>query len=143
MTEKPEKRIVSVSDVMTRGVIIVEPTATVHDAVQKMRENGTSSVIVNRRDRNDEFGLLVVSDIAAEVLGRNLSPERVNVYEAMSKPVLTLAAEMNIVYAVRMLTRFKLSRALVIDHERNPLGIVTLRDMVLREVAEDEAGQLS
>ncbi len=138
MTEKPEKRNVTVSDVMTRGVIIVEPSATVHDAVLKMRENGTSSVIVNRRDRNDEFGLLVVSDIAAEVLGKNLSPERVNVYEAMSKPVLTLAAEMNIVYAVRMLTRFKLSRALVIDHERNPLGIVTLRDMVLREVAEVE-----
>ncbi|MBT6095398.1 MAG: CBS domain-containing protein [Rhodospirillaceae bacterium] len=139
MTEKPAKKIVTVSDVMTRGVIIVEPTATVHDAVLQMRANGTSSVIVNRRNPSDEFGLLVVSDIAAEVLGKNLSPERVNVYEAMSKPVLTLAAEMNIVYAVRMLTRFKLSRALVIDHERNPLGIVTLRDMVLREVAEVEA----
>jgi predicted transcriptional regulator len=81
----------------------------------------------------------VVSDIAAEVLGKNLSPERVNVYEIMTKPVLTLPAEMNIIYAVRMLTSFKVSRALVIDHARNALGIVTLRDMVLREVAVVEA----
>ncbi len=138
-TEKSaEKHIVTVADVMTRGVITIQPTATVHDAVEMMRHHNTSSLIVDRRTPTDEFGLVVVSDIAAEVLGKNLSPLRVNVYEIMSKPVLTLAAGMNIVYAVRMLTRFKLSRALVIDHERNPLGIVTLRDMVLREVAEVE-----
>lgn len=139
MTDLPEKKIVTVADVMTRDIIMVEPTATVHEAVEMMRAKRTSSVIVNRRTPADEFGLLVVSDIAAEVIGKNLSPQRVNVYEVMSKPVLTLAAEMNIVYAVRLLTRFMLSRALVIDHERNPLGLVTLRDMVLREVEQIEA----
>ena len=134
MTDKAEKKTITVADVMSRDVLIVEPTATVHDAVQLMRAKGTSSVVVNRRDTTDEFGLVTVVNIAAEVLGKNLSPERVNAYEIMTKPVMTLAAEMNIVYAVRMLTRFKLNRALVIDHDRNPLGIVTLRDMVLREV---------
>ena len=39
-----------------------------------------------------------------------------------------------------MLSRFKLSRALVVDHDRNPLGLVTLRDMVLRSL-EDEEGE--
>ena len=139
MTDQTSKKIVTVADVMSRDVLVIEPTATVHEAVQLMRAKGTSSVAVNRRDPADEFALVVVADIAAEVLGKNLSTERVNVYEIMTKPVLTLAAEMNIVYAVRMLTRFKLSRALVIDHDRNPLGIVTLRDMVLREVEEVEA----
>ena len=45
---------------------------------------------------------------------------------------------MNIVHGAHMLSRFKLSRALVIDHDRNPLGIVTLRDMVLRNIKEVE-----
>jgi len=138
MSENAEKTVITVASVMTHGVITIAPTATVHDAVELMRANRTSSVVVERRDPSDEYGLIVVSDIAAEVLGKNLSPKRVNVYEIMSKPVLTLAAEMNIVYAVRLLTRFKLSRALVIDHDRNALGLVTLRDMVLREVAESE-----
>ena len=139
MSDSTEKTIVTVADVMSHGVITVDRTSTVHEAVELMRQHGTSSIIVDRRDPTDEYGILVVSDIAAEVLGKNLSPERVNVYEIMTKPVLTLPAEMNIVYAVRMLTSFKVSRALVIDHARNALGIVTLRDMVLREVAVVEA----
>jgi len=139
MSDSTEKTIVTVADVMSHGVITIDRTSTVHDAVELMRQHGTSSVIVDRRDPTDEYGILVVSDIAAEVLGKNLSPKRVNVYEVMTKPVLTLPAEMNIVYAVRMLTGFNVSRALVIDHTRNALGIVTLRDMVLREVAVVEA----
>ena len=127
-----------VEDVMTKGVITVEPTATVSDAVDLMREHRTSSIVVERRDETDEFGLIVVADIAREVLGKDLSPDRVNVYEIMSKPVITLAAEMNVMYAVRLLSRFLLSRALVVDHDRNPLGIVTLRDMVLRSLEDEE-----
>jgi CBS domain-containing protein len=34
-------------------------------------------------------------------------------------------------YAVRLLVRYETSRALVVDQERNPLGMVTLRDLVL------------
>ena len=127
-----------VSDVMTTSIISIDATATVHDATVLMREHKQSSVLVNRRDDSDEFGLVVVSDIASRVLAQNLSPKRVNVYEIMSKPVLTVPVEMNIVYAIRMLANFKLSRALVIDHDRNPLGIVTLRDMVLRNIKDIE-----
>jgi len=134
-----EKKITRVVDVMSKGVITVEPTAPVSEAVRLMREHRTSSVIVERRNEADEFGLVVVTDIAREVLGKDLSPDRVNVYEIMSKPVLTLAAEMNVVYAVRMLSRFKLSRALVVDHDRNPLGIATLRDMVLRTLEDEDS----
>ena len=38
--------------------------------------------------------------------------------------------------ALRDLARFELSRAVVIDSERAPLGMVTLRDLVLSHVAE-------
>ncbi len=144
MTDMPNsqdkgKNVTTVAETMTRDVITIEPTATVREAVKMMRRNKTSSLIVERRDAADEYGLVVVSDIAGEVLSKNLSPDRVNVYEVMSKPVLTVSAGMNVVYATRLLTRFKLSRALVIDDERTPLGIVTLRDMVLRAIEDEEA----
>ncbi len=132
-----DKKITRVADVMTRDLITLPATATVSDAVQLMQKHHTSSIIVERRDAADEFGMVVVSDIANQVLGKDLSPSRVNVYEIMSKPVLTLAADMNIVYAVRMLARFRLSRALVVDQDRELLGIVTLRDMVLHRLEED------
>ena len=129
-----------VSEVMTTEIVSIDATATVHEATVKMRENKTSSVLVNRRDDADEFGLVVVSDIASKVLAKNLSPERVNVFDIMSKPVVSVAREMNIVHAISLLSNLGISRALVIDHDRNALGLVTLRDMVLRNIKEVEEG---
>ena len=48
----------------------------------------------------------------------------------MTKPVLTVDAEMNVKYAVRLMSRFGLSRA-VVTEGREPVGLVTLRDIVL------------
>ena len=128
--------IITVNQAMTASVHTIDATATVKDAIKLMREHGVSSLAVERRDEHDEFGLLVISDVAREVIAKNRSAERVNVYEIMSKPVVTLPADMNIKYAVRLLVRFELSRALVVDAERRPVGIVTLRDMVLCYGAE-------
>ncbi len=123
--------VMKVSQAMTASVHIIDATATVKDAIKLMRAHGVSSLAVERRDAHDEFGLLVISDVAREVIAKNRAAERVNVYEIMSKPVVTLPADMSIKYAVRLLVRFELSRALVVDAERKPVGIVTLRDMVL------------
>ena len=127
---------ITVSEAMTASVRTIDATATVKDAIQMMREHALSSLAVERRDEHDEYGLLVIADIAREVIAKNRSAERVNVYEIMSKPVLNLPADMKIKYAVRLLVRFDVSRALVVDSGRQPVGIVTLRDMVLCYGAE-------
>jgi len=129
-----EHERVSVREVMTEGPFVVDGLATVREAIEIMQEHRVSSLVVDRRHEGDEYGLIVVHDIAEQVIAVNRSPDRTNVYEVMSKPVLSLDAEMDIKYAVRLLCRFGLSRALVL--ERGTLiGIVTLRDLVLRYVA--------
>lgn len=127
-----EHSYIKIADVMSPSVRTIDAMATVAEAIALMRERGVSSLVVERRDESDEFGLLVVADIAREVIAKNRAPERVNVYEVMSKPVLTLNANMNIKYAVRLLSQFGLSRALVVTDSRRPVGLVTVRDMVLR-----------
>ncbi len=131
-----EKRTIRVGDVMGSKLYTIDRLATVSEAMALMKQYGVSSLAVDRRDDDDEFGLLVVADIAREVIAQNRAPERVNVYEIMSKPVLTLPSAMLARYAVRLLVRFELSRAVVVDYERHPLGMVTLRDLVLSHVAE-------
>ena len=131
-----EKRTIRVGDVMGSKLYTIDRLATVAEAMALMKQYEVSSLAVDRRDDDDEFGLLVVADIAREVIAQNRAPERVNVYEIMSKPVLTLPSAMLARYAVRMLVRFELSRAVVVDYERNPLGMVTLRDLVLSHVVE-------
>ena len=105
--------------------------ATVHEALELMRENNVYSLVVERRRPGDEYGMVVVSDIANKVIAHNRSPDRVNVYEIMSKPVLTISADMEIKYAIRLLGRFGLSRSVVVDGSE-AVGFVTLTDMVFR-----------
>ena len=131
-----EKRIIRVGDVMGSKLYTIDRLATVAEAMALLKQYEVSSLAVNRRDDDDEFGLLVVADIAREVIAKNRAPERVNVYEIMSKPVLTLPSAMLARYAVSLLVRFELSRAVVVDYERHPLGMVTLRDLVLSHVVE-------
>ena len=123
--------VLRVSDIMQTEVHAVDGLGTVSEAISLMHRHRVSSLVVPRRDDDDEFGLILVSDIARRVIAENRAPERVNVYEVMSKPVLTLPSEMQARYAVRLLVRFAVSRAVVVDHDRNPVGIATLRDLVL------------
>lgn len=130
------KSYIKVADVMSTSIKTIDATATVAEAITVMRDTGVSSLVAERRDEADEYGLIVVSDIAKQVIAENRAPERVNVYEVMSKPVLTVAADMNIRYAVRLLVQFGLSRALVVNTDRTPVGLATLRDLVLRHVED-------
>jgi CBS domain-containing protein len=120
-----------VSDLMTPSVHTISRTATVSEAIAAMKEHNVSSLAVQRRDEADEFGVITITDIAKKVIAVDKSPDRFNVYEVMSKPVLTVPAEMNIKYAVKLLVQFGPSRAVVVDHQRAPVGIITMRDMII------------
>ena len=129
--------------VMTREVRTIDSLASVREAMNKMKEFGFSSLIVERRDTDDEYGVIAITDISDQVVTKNLSFDRVNVYEIMRKPIISVHPEMDIRYAINLINRFKLSRAIVLDGDQNLLGIVTLRDMVLKYaiVREDQNGQ--
>jgi signal-transduction protein with cAMP-binding, CBS, and nucleotidyltransferase domain len=128
-----------VREVMTPSPNVIDGLATVAEAIELMREHGISSLVIDRRHEGDEYGLLVVTDIAEKVVAEDRAPERTNVYEVMTKPVLTLDCEMDIKYAIRLLARFGISRALVTKNG-TMAGIATMRDMVLRYMAKGEAG---
>ena len=128
---------IRVREVMTPSPTVIDGLATVAHAIDVMREKKISSLVIDRRHDGDEYGLVVVTDIAAKVIAADHAPERTNGYEVMAKPVLTVDCEMDIKYAIRMLARFGLSRALV-TRDGSLAGIVTMRDMVLRYL---EAGE--
>ncbi len=129
MKQEPK---IKVREVMTREVRTIDSLAPVREAMNKMKECGFSSLIVDRRDTDDEYGVIAITDISDQVVTKNLSFDRVNVYEIMRKPIISVHPEMDIRYAINLINRFKLSRAIVLDGDQNLLGIVTLRDMVLK-----------
>ena len=134
MSERSASESARIQDVMATDLHAIDGLANVDEAMRLMREHGVSSLVVARRDKDDEVGLLEVANVAAEVVARNRPPERVSVYEAMTKPVVTLPPGMLVRYAVRLLVELRLTRAVVVDDERDAVGMVTLRDLVLAEM---------
>jgi len=126
-----DRKIVRVRDVMKAEFDLIDGKETVHDALQAMQHVETKCLIVDKRHQDDEYGMVLLSDIAKHVLARDRSPERVNVYEIMSKPVISVRPAMDIRYCARMFEQFGLSRAPVVDGDR-VVGIVSFTDMVLK-----------
>ena len=131
MTSAGAKDYIRVREVMTPSPRVIEGLATARQAVELMRQHHGNSLVIDRRHDGDEYGMVTVHDIAGQVIGPDRSLDRVSVYEIMSKPVLTVDVEMDVKYAIRILTRFRLSRALVTE-KGTMVGIVTLRDMAIR-----------
>jgi len=119
-----------VADVMQTSVHFVEGLAPVQDAINEMHRLNVSSLVVERRDEADEYGIVTVHDIADKIVAINRSVRRTSVYETMSKPALALSPTMNVKYAVRLLSQLNINRALVLEGS-TLLGLVTLRDLIV------------
>jgi len=126
-----DKAIIRVRDVMKTKFDVVDGLATVREALETMRHVETKTLIVNKRHDDDEYGVVMLTDIAREVLAKNRSPDRVSVYEIMVKPAVCLPPNMDIRYASRMLARLGFARAPVVDGGK-VIGIVSFTDMVLK-----------
>ena len=122
--------IIRVSDVMNQRFIIEDGLATVAEAIDALRKADAVCVIVQKRHDDDEYGLVLLSDIARKIIASDRSPERVNLYEIMSKPVISVRPNMDIRYTARMFENFGLSMAPVLKRGE-VLGVVTYREIVL------------
>lgn len=130
------REIVRVKDVMKQNFDIIDGMTTVSEALTKMKHIDTKTLIVDKRDNDDEYGVVLISDIAKQVLAKDRSPDRVNVYEVMAKPVISVDPNMDIRYCARLFENFGLSRAPVIECGKM-IGIISFTDMVLRGMVSD------
>ena len=126
-----ERKVIRVRDVMKPSFDVVDGMVTVADALGKMKYVETKCLIVDKRHDDDEYGVVLISDLARHVLAKDRAPERVNVYEVMSKPVVSVDPQMDIRYCARLFDRLSLSRAPVIENGK-VIGIISFTDLVLK-----------
>ena len=125
------RSIVRVRDVMKPKYDVVDAMTTIRDALEALEYVDTKCLIVEKRHEDDEIGILLISDIARMVVAEGRPPERVNVYELMQKPVITVHPDMDIRYCARLFSRFHLARTPVVENG-NVVGIVSYSDLVFK-----------
>lgn len=129
------KRVIKASDIMQEKHLELDGLATVKEALEAMKRENADVVIVKKRDEHDAYGLVLLADIAKNVLAKDRSPDRVNIYEIMSKPVIAIEPELDVRYCARLFNRFGLSNVPVISNGE-VLGIVSYSELVLHGLCE-------
>jgi len=124
--------IVRAQDIMRREVVTIDGMATVREAIAKMRSENVTALIVEKRHMNDAWGIVTIPDLVREVIAPGRSPDDTNIYEIMTKPVITVPPDMDTRYVARLLHRVGVRRAPV-EGQGELLGVISLSDLVLRE----------
>lgn len=131
------RKVIKVQQIMHQRFVRMDGQDTVAEAVKRIRESGGEAAIVEKRNPDDELGLVLLSDIAKKVMSANRAPERVSLYEIMAKPVLSVRPEMDVRYCARMFHQFGLGLAPVVDGAGEVKGVVSYRELVLDGLWEE------
>ncbi len=116
----------------------INRNATIAEALIEMKRLRTTLLVVDKRDEDDEYGLLLVSDIARKVLAMDRASSRVNTYEIMIKPAVCVDPDMDIRYCSRLMSTFNLMRVLVVE-DNSIIGTVNPSALVLEGLVALEA----
>jgi len=115
-----------VSDVMSKDLVTVQESATLHDCAKLMLDNKISSVIVLHKDKTLS-GIITKTDLASVFLTQATEPLQVS--KIMTRDVITVKPADSLLYVESVLVNNKISRV-VVERNRQPVGIITHRDFI-------------
>ena len=123
------KAMIKAKDLMTKDVKYIQDDATIKETIIRMKEEGVSSFIVDRKDHDDAYGIITRKDVVAKVVetGRDLQYTRVE--EIMTKPLLMVSPGLDIKYVVRLMKMANIRRAPVFDG-KEIVGILSNTDII-------------
>jgi len=120
----------SAKDVMTKEIVFVDGMATAKEAVELMRQEKAEALIVNKRHQQDAYGIVIVHDFIKGVIMSDKTSGEVNVFEIMTKPVISVPANMDVRYVANLLMQVGLRMAPV-EENGEFIGMVSLSDLIL------------
>jgi len=114
-----------VKDVMSKNLITVKRTDTVHDCANLMRTHKISSILV--LDGDNLAGIVTKTDLASIFLTQSTLPLKVS--EIMTPKVVTVMPADSLLLVESLLVKHRISR-IVVERNKKPVGIITNRDFL-------------
>jgi len=116
----------NVEDVMVDEVITIDADATVYKAVRLMNKHEIGCVVVVLKGK--PVGIITERDMLKRVLAKSVDPEKINVSDIMSAPLIIGKPKMEIENAVKLMFKTKIKKLPVV-HGGKLIGLVTLTDI--------------
>jgi len=117
-----------VKDIMSTGIVTIEPNELLIDAGKKMSENRIDNLLVV--EDGVLKGILTSTDIIKKALAEGRSP-RTKVKEIMTAPVKFVDQNEQVLHVVDKMLMDNIKRYPVMDMEKKELvGIITIKDVM-------------
>jgi len=127
---KHKRSFQSAKEVMKKKIVFIDGMATAKEAVELMRSENVEALIVKKRHPQDAYGIVLVHDLIKGVIITDKDSEEVNVFEIMSKPVISVPSDMDIKYVANLLITVGL-RIAPVQENKEYIGMVSLNDLIL------------
>ena len=128
-TKMAAKKVVKAGDVMAKNVVFIDGSASVSEAVKMMRAKKVSSLIVKARTADDAFGIVTQKDVVNTIIAMGDNPKEVQVFEIMTKPLITVSPGLAVKYCARLFAGTGIRRAPVFDG-KTIVGILSTSDIL-------------
>lgn len=128
-----------VKDIMVREVVTISPLATIRDAMRLMKQHSLKSLVVEKRDQHDAFGIITYTNILKTIVAEEGDIDLINVYDICAKPALTISRELDVKHAARLMVTMNIRRLLV-TATNELAGVITMNDIVgaILEMADQD-----
>ncbi|WP_315874584.1 CP12 domain-containing protein [Thermocoleostomius sinensis] len=118
------------ADIMNTQVVTIRGSATVAEAVQRMKETGSHTLIVDRRHDQDAYGIVTETDVVYKVTAYGKDPKRVRVCDIMTKPCIVVNPDLGVEYVARLFANTGIHQAPVI--QGSLMGVVSIQDILAK-----------
>ncbi len=117
-----------VMDAMTRKPVVVGPEATLEECVKLMLKNNVGSLLIKENDILK--GIVTEKDLVEKVILQTLNPKKTKINKIMSKVLVTVDSNSDILEAIKLMTKYGIRRLPVVDSESKLQGLLTVNDIL-------------
>ncbi len=115
-------------DVMSYTLFLISPSASVAEASAKMEQHHIHSLLVERADATDAYGIITDTDLVGKVLARGKAPLQTLVRDVMSKPIITIPPDCLLAEIAQLMARNHINHLPVFDGKQL-VGMVSSTDI--------------
>lgn len=118
-----------VKDLMVTDVVTISPFAKLREALSMMKRHGLKSLVVERANPHDAYGLITYTNILKTVIAEDGDIDLLNVYDICAKPTLSVGASLAIKHVAAIMSQHRLKRLLVLQ-DNELVGFISMDDIM-------------
>ena len=126
-------------EIMTPHAEVIHPEASVQEAAQKMKGLDVGPLPVCTGERLE--GMLTDRDVTVRAVAEGRDPKTTKVQEVMTREVVYAFEDQDVTEAARLMEQHQIRRVMVLNRDKQLVGIVSLGDVAVHAGNARQAGQ--